>query len=162
MEKISEYWKREIKIFIINTINDLNILLKEIESLELDDQDEKDKYTSVSIILNWKEYIYCELSNYFSESELLYKPENLVYSLYRLVLKFRVIGDIINSCTEEEKIVFLSYVNLAIVLVGNKRWFKFSFKYREMILIELGLDYIDKEMSAKKETQDLIDRIMKT
>ncbi|NVP17856.1 hypothetical protein HUU51_04020 [Candidatus Gracilibacteria bacterium] len=159
-QEIIDYGKDEITEVVMFAINDVLTLSKEIEwPLVLL---EKDDSKSVTININGKPFIFSELSNYFYEKEFLDVPVKYLFLLYKLLLELRVLGEKINNLSENDKISILDFVTNMISSrekqIGND--FCFPQNYKDMIMMELGLDIVDKVGDAKNETLALLEVIM--
>ncbi|MDD3793461.1 MAG: hypothetical protein PHI37_01495 [Candidatus Gracilibacteria bacterium] len=163
MENQAEFYSgnnTEINEFLLFVINDILILSKEIEWLS--DGIKKDDTKVISITVKGKSYSFCELSNYFYERDFLDIPYDYVNKLYKLLLELRVLGKKIESLSDKDKISILDFVLEMIASREKKIGEDFSFpqNYKDMIMIELGLDIVDKVGDATNETLALLEVIM--
>lgn len=160
MEKLKEYWKTEIKELILHTINHILILSKEIEKSLI--WVKKIEWFQAKLTINWKPFIFSELSNYFREQDFLYVNINYLNWLYKLILTFRVLWKKIESLSEDEQISILDFVNDILTFFEKQRIdeFRLSQTYKDIIFMELWLDSIDKIGDAKNETLALLEVIM--
>jgi hypothetical protein len=170
MEKFREYWADEIKENLLFTINDVLTISKEIEwSLVWVKINDKNP---IRISLRWKTYIrmpyiwipyiFTELSNYFYEQDFVNVPLNYLNSLYKLLLELRGLWKKIESLSDNDKISILDFVLEMISFREKQVWEDFCFpqNYKDLIMIELGLDIVDKVWDATNETLALLDVIM--
>ena len=161
MEKIKEYWSDEIKELLLFTINDVLVLSKVIEWSKIWNKKSKQKL-SIEISINWKPYVFSELSNYFNEQDFLNVPLNYLNSLYRLVLELKIVWKKIEFLSEQEKISIFDFVTDIIDFREKQaRWnFLFDQKIKDMIMMELWLDIVDKIWDAKNETLALLEVLL--
>lgn len=162
MEKLREYWNLEIKELLLFTINDILVLSKEIKWFLNWVEKFKNK-VEFKITVNWKPFIFSELSNYFYEKDFLNIPFNYINSLYKLLLELRVIWKKIEVLSKQEQISILDFVNEFIVFREEQRNGEESFidkRFKDMIFMELWLDSIDKIGDATNETLSLLKVIM--
>jgi len=161
MEKIKEYWSDEIKELLLFTINDVLVLSKVIEWSKIWNKKSKQKL-SIEISINWKPYVFSELSNYFNEQDFLNVPLNYLNSLYRLVLELKIVWKKIEFLSEQEKISIFDFVTDIIDFREKQaRWnFLFDQKIKDMIMMELWLDIVDKVWDAKNETLALLEVLL--
>jgi len=159
-QEIVDYWKNEIIEVLLFVINDVLTLSKEIEWSLI--WFEENKKMSVKITVNWKPYIFSELSNYFYEKDFLNVPLDYLNSLYKLLLELRGLWKKIESLSDNDKISILDFVLEMIAFREKQIWNDFSFpqNYKDMIMIELGLDIVDKVWDATNETLALLKVIM--
>ena len=122
----------------------------------------KIEWFQVKITINWKPFIFSELSNYFREQDFLYVNINYLNWLYKLILTFRVLWKKIESLSEDEQISILDFVNDVLIFFEKQRIDEFclSQTYKDIIFMELWLDSMDKIGDAKNETLALLEVIM--
>ncbi len=159
-ENVLGYWSNEIKEFLLFTINDILVLSKEIEwSLVWVKSDTK---MSIKITVNWNPYIFSELSNYFNERDFLHVPIKYVNNLYKLLLELKIIWKKIESLSEKDKISILDFVDEMIKFRQRQSGDNFFYddRYKNMIMMELWLDVVDKIGDATNETLALLEVIM--
>lgn len=159
-QEVLDYWSDNIKEFLLFAINDIFILWKEIEwSLIWIKSNPK---MSIKINVNWRPYIFSELSNYFNERDFLHVPIKYVNNLYKLLLELRVIWQKIEKLDEKDKISILDFVTDMIKYREKQIWNDFCFpqNYKDMIMMELWLDIVDKLWDATNETLALLEVIM--
>jgi len=159
-QEVVDYWKDEIKEVVMYTINNVLTLSKEIEwSLILLEQNNN---KSITIDINGKPFIFSELSNYFYEKDFLDVPVEYFFLLYKSLLELRVLWQKIDNLSEDDKISILDFVTNMINSREKQIWNDFSFpqNYKDMIMIELWLDIVDKVWDAKNETLALLEVLL--
>lgn len=158
MERLKNYSFENIKELLIYSINAFFMLSKEIEyyknhSIKLDN-------SKIKILVNWKDFVYSEFSNYFTENDLYGIPLNYKYILYSSIIELKSIWRIIATLNNEEKILILDYVNSLIISLERSSSFKFLDKYKDIVFSELWLDIVDKVGDTTNETLALLEVIM--
>lgn len=158
-ESIEKWFQTEFLEILWYIINDIFVLSKEFEWALWWEVNKNKSTTQLNVVNNYKNK-FKKVEKYFAEKDLEEYPEKLLKYLEKILSELEEISIEVEKMPDEQKEKLVSFIKKTIK--DNEKWasFKFSEKYREMLFIELWIDYIDDIWNAKDETFMLLNKIM--
>lgn len=103
---------------------------------------------------NWKNI---KVSKYFTKNEIEEYSEDLIVTLEKILHELDSLSQNIEKLSETQKEGIVRYIKWVLKKREDFAGFKFPMKFRDMLFVELWIDYVDDIWEVKDETLMLLE-----